>query len=67
MAIAGRSTKAVAAKEKLNEREESFKEMKKELRFFVAQELRAAGSETQPKIEGVAASFGTVALGLRRQ
>ncbi len=35
--------------------------MKKELRFFVAQELRAAGSEKQPKIEGVAASFGTVA------
>jgi len=35
--------------------------MKKELRFFVAQELRAAGSVESPKIEGYAATFGTVA------
>jgi HK97 family phage prohead protease len=35
--------------------------MKKELRFFVAQELRAAGSDKAPKIEGYAATFGTVA------
>src|SRR6267378_6483897 len=35
--------------------------MKKELRFFVAQELRAAGSDTEKKIEGYAATFGTVA------
>jgi len=33
----------------------------KELRTFVAQELRAAGSEKQPKVEGYAATFGTVA------
>src|SRR6266481_2983941 len=35
--------------------------MKKELRFFVAQELRATGSVESPKIEGYAATFGTVA------
>jgi HK97 family phage prohead protease len=35
--------------------------MKKELRFFVAQELRAAGSDKQPRIEAVAATFGTIA------
>jgi HK97 family phage prohead protease len=35
--------------------------MKKELRFFVAQELRAAGTDKQPRIEAVAASFGTIA------
>jgi HK97 family phage prohead protease len=35
--------------------------MKKELRTFVAQELRAAGSDKQPKVEGYAATFGTVA------
>jgi HK97 family phage prohead protease len=35
--------------------------MKKELRFFVAQELRAAGTDKQPRIEGYAATFGTVA------
>src|SRR5882762_398134 len=35
--------------------------MKKELLFFVAQELRAAGSDTEKKIEGYAATFGTVA------
>jgi HK97 family phage prohead protease len=33
--------------------------MQKELRFF-AQELRAAGTDTAPKIEGMAATFGTV-------
>ena len=37
------------------------KEMQKELRFFVAQELRATGSEKQPKVEGYAATFNTVA------
>jgi hypothetical protein len=35
--------------------------MKKELRFFVARELRAAGNDKNPKIEGYAATFGTVA------
>lgn len=35
--------------------------MKKELRTFVAQELRATGSDKQPRIEGYAATFGTVA------
>jgi HK97 family phage prohead protease len=35
--------------------------MKKELRFFVAQELRAAGTDKQPRIEAVAATFGTIA------
>lgn len=35
--------------------------MKKELRFFVAQELRATGSDTEKKITGYAATFGTVA------
>jgi HK97 family phage prohead protease len=34
--------------------------MKKEIRFF-AQELRAAGSDIAPKIEGYGATFGTVA------
>jgi HK97 family phage prohead protease len=61
LAIADREEKAVEAKEKLQEREESLKEMKKELRFFVAQELRATGSDKSPKIEGYAATFGTVA------
>jgi HK97 family phage prohead protease len=37
------------------------KEMQKELRYFVAQELRAIGSAKQPKIEGYAATFNTVA------
>jgi len=32
----------------------------KELRTFVAQELRAAGSDKQPKVEGYCATFGTV-------
>jgi HK97 family phage prohead protease len=32
--------------------------MQKELRFFVARELRAAGSDKAPKIEGYAAVFG---------
>lgn len=35
--------------------------MKKELRTFIASELRATGSDKQPKIEGYAATFGTVA------
>src|SRR6267378_3957393 len=35
--------------------------MKKELRFFVAQELRAAGTDKALKIEALAATFGTVA------
>jgi HK97 family phage prohead protease len=35
--------------------------MKKELRFFVAQELRAAGTSKEPRIEAVAATFGTIA------
>jgi HK97 family phage prohead protease len=35
--------------------------VKKELRTFVASELRATGSDKQPKIEGYAATFGTVA------
>jgi HK97 family phage prohead protease len=35
--------------------------MQKELRHVVAQELRAAGSDAAPKIEGYAATFGTVA------
>jgi uncharacterized protein len=35
--------------------------MNRELRTFVAQELRASGSDKQPKIEGYAATFGTVA------
>jgi len=34
--------------------------VKKELRTLVAQELRAAGSEAQPRIEGYSATFGTV-------
>src|SRR5271155_5468357 len=32
---------------------------KKELRIFAARELRAAGSDATPKIEGYAATFGT--------
>ena len=35
--------------------------MKKELRYFVAQELRATGSDKQPKIEGYAATFSGIA------
>lgn len=35
--------------------------MKKELRFFVAQELRATGSDKQPKVEGYAATFSGIA------
>ncbi|SRR5258708_1206852 len=35
--------------------------MKNERRVFVAQELRAAGTPKEPKIEGYAATFGTVA------
>ena len=35
--------------------------MKKELRFLVAQELRAAGTPDNPKVEGYAAIFNTVA------
>jgi uncharacterized protein len=54
----GHREEEVESKEKL--KRESFKEMKKELRF-VAQELRAAGSEKQPRIEGTAATFGTIA------
>ncbi len=34
--------------------------MQKELRFFEAQELRASGSDKQPRIEGYAATFETV-------
>jgi HK97 family phage prohead protease len=34
--------------------------MNKELRTIIAQELRAAGSDKQPKIDGYAATFGTV-------
>src|SRR6267143_4729858 len=55
------SARSRTKKEQLKEREASFKEMKKELRFFVAQELRAAGTDKAPKIEGYAATFGTVA------
>jgi HK97 family phage prohead protease len=33
---------------------------KKELRYVVAQELRATGSASQPKVEGYAATFNTV-------
>src|SRR5882762_5244348 len=55
------SARSRTKKEQLKEREASFKEMKKELRFFVAQELRAAGTDAAPKIEGMAATFGTVA------
>jgi uncharacterized protein len=36
------------------------KNMDKELRTFTAHELRAAGSDSQPKVEGYAATFGTV-------
>jgi len=36
------------------------KNMNKELRTFTAHELRAAGSDSQPKVEGYAATFGTV-------
>src|SRR6185295_165838 len=32
----------------------------RELRTFIAQELRASGSDKQPRIEGYAATFGTV-------
>jgi HK97 family phage prohead protease len=35
--------------------------MNRELRTFLAQELRASGSDKQPKIEGYAATFGTIA------
>ena len=35
--------------------------MNKELRTFVASELRATGNEKQPKVEGYAATFNTVA------
>jgi len=35
--------------------------MNRELRTFLAQELRASGSDKQPRIEGYAATFGTVA------
>ena len=35
--------------------------MKKELRYLVAQELRATGSDKQPRIEGYCATFNTVA------
>jgi uncharacterized protein len=35
--------------------------MNRELRTFVAQELRATGSDKQPRIEGYAATFGSIA------
>jgi uncharacterized protein len=35
--------------------------MNKELRYAVAQELRAAGSDNTPRVEGYAATFGAVA------
>jgi hypothetical protein len=43
-------------------------EMQKELRYVVAQELRATGSAKQPKVEGYAATFAGVAdLGAFRE